>query len=127
MLATLAIGATSCVGRANEVTVSEAAPAPALAALLERLGRHAAQFEEMKRRGSFTLSGWLEELDRHGHVDGTKEMVVRVTVTPAEHLTEIVRYLEDGADKTADARKKAEKRRPRGSARSRRDARRASP
>ncbi|HVM69753.1 MAG TPA: hypothetical protein VM204_07960 [Gaiellaceae bacterium] len=53
----------------------------------------------------------MEELDRSGHVGGTKEMVVRVTATPSERLTEVVRYLEDGADKTLEARKKAEKRR----------------
>jgi hypothetical protein len=69
------------------------------------------RFEQMKRRGSYTLSGKVEELDRSGHVDGTKEMVVRVIATPAERKTEIVRYLEDGADKTDEARKKAEKRR----------------
>ncbi|MBX3213862.1 MAG: hypothetical protein KF850_17620 [Labilithrix sp.] len=97
--------------RADDASPPSAAPAPPLGPLLSRLARHAQQFEEMKRRGSFTLSGKMEELDRSGHVDGTKEMVVRVTATPAERVTEVVRYLEDGADKTAEARKKAEKRR----------------
>lgn len=95
-------------GQAAEPAV---APNDALAPLLGRLARHAAQFEEMKRRGSFTVSGRMEELDGSGHVDGTKEMVVRFTATPAERLADIVRYVEDGADKTAEARKKAEKRR----------------
>lgn len=80
-----------------------------LAPLLARASRHADQFEHMKRRGSYVLSGKMEELDRKGKVDGTKEMVVRVTATPAERLTEILKYIEDGADKTAEARTKAEK------------------
>jgi hypothetical protein len=83
----------------------------ALPPLLSRLSRHAEQFEEMKRRGSFTLSGKMEELDTSGKVDVTKEMVVRSTATPAERVTEIMKYTEDGADKTAEARQKAQKRR----------------
>jgi hypothetical protein len=82
---------------------------PALAPLLARVARHAEQFEEMKRRGSFTLNTHMDELDRGGHVDVTKDVVLRVTATPAERLTEIIKYIEDGADKTAEARKKAEK------------------
>jgi len=106
----LALVASPQVGRAGD---APAAPATtdALSPLLSRLARHAQQFEEMKRRGSFTLSGKMEELDRSGQVDGTKEMVVRSIATPAERFTEVLRYLEDGADKTAEARKKAEKRR----------------
>jgi hypothetical protein len=38
-------------------------------------------------------------------------MILRVIATPAERRTEIVKYLEDGADKTAEAREKAAKRR----------------
>jgi len=91
--------------------VADPAPSAELAPLLPRLAAHAVRFEQMKRRGSYTLSGHLEELDRSGHVDATKDMTVRVIATPAERRTEIVRYLEDGADKTAEARRKAEKRR----------------
>jgi hypothetical protein len=108
-LLALALCASPRVGLADEVPAVPSTPP--LAPLLSRLARHAAQFEEMKRRGSFTLSGRMEELDRSGHVDGMKEMVVRVIATPTERLTEVVRYLEDGADKTAEARKKASIRR----------------
>jgi hypothetical protein len=86
-----------------------AVESPDLQPLLAKLAQHAERFEQMKRRGSYTLSGKVEELDGSGHVDGTKEMVVRVIATPAERKTEIVRYVEDGADKTDEARKKAEK------------------
>jgi len=104
LVVALTLMATPHVGRADDAVET---PSTALAPLLSRLSRHAAQFEEMKRRGSFTLSGRMEELDRSGHVDATKEMVVRVTATPSERITEVVRYLEDGADKTAEARQKA--------------------
>ena len=105
--AALVIGAPHA-GRAEAPPV---ATSEALAPLLGRLARHATQFEEMKRRGSFTLSGRMEELDGKGQVDGTKEMVVRSTATPSERLVEVIRYVEDGTDKTAEARKKAQKRR----------------
>jgi len=105
--AVLVIGAPHA-GRAEAPPV---ATSEALAPLLGRLARHATQFEEMKRRGSFTLSGRMEELDGKGQVDGTKEMVVRSTATPSERLVEVIRYVEDGTDKTAEARKKAQKRR----------------
>ena len=81
-----------------------------LAPLLAGLARHAEQFEQMKKRGSYTLSGRLEQLDRSGNVDGTKEMVLRVTATPAKRLTEVIKYIEDGTDKTSEARLKEEKR-----------------
>ena len=97
------------VGRAD--APPPGASAETLAPLLGRLAQHAAQFEEMKRRGSFTVSGRMEELDNSGRVDGTKEMVVRSTATPAERFMEVVRYVEDGTDKTAEAQRKAEKRR----------------
>ncbi len=80
-----------------------------LAPLLARLARHAEQFEQMKRRASFTMSGKMEELDSKGKIDATKEMVIRSTATPTKRLNEIVRYVEDGADKTDEARKKAER------------------
>lgn len=82
-----------------------------LAPLLSRLARHAEQFEQMKRRGSFTLNAKMEELDREGRVDHTTELIARVLMTPSDRVTDIVRFAEDGTDKTAEARKKAEKRR----------------
>jgi hypothetical protein len=100
-----AAGITTGVARADDAIPASPSMAPSLEPLLSRLARHAEQFEQMKRRGSFTVSGRMEELDRSGHPEKTKEMTVRVTATPAERLTEIVRYTEDGADKTAEARR----------------------
>lgn len=102
---------TGEVGAPSIARADEAPEAASLAPLLSKLAKHADQFESMKKRGSFTMSGRMEELDSNGKVDATKEMVVKSTATPAERLTEIVRYTENGADKTDEARKKAEKRR----------------
>jgi hypothetical protein len=110
----LAAAASPFSAHAKDAAVAPTSADAALAPLLSRLARHAEQFEEMKRRGSFTMNGRMEELDRQGHVDGTKEILLRVTATPTERLTEIVKYTEDGADKTAEARQKAEKRRAEG-------------
>jgi hypothetical protein len=107
----LAAVASTDVARGDAPPPPAPSPSGELAPLLSRVARHADQFEQMKRRGSYTLSGKMEELDRSGKVDGTKEMVMRVTATPAERLTEIMKYIEDGADKTAEAKQKAEKRR----------------
>ena len=105
----LALAAMSALPSAEGAAYAEEAPDPALGPLLAKLAQHAQSFEEMKKRGSFTVNGKVEELDGKGHVDGTKEMVLRVTATPAERLTEIVRYVEDGEDKTDIARRKMAK------------------
>jgi hypothetical protein len=80
-----------------------------LAPLLERLARHAEQFEQMKRRGSYTLDGRYDELDADGHAVGAKTATLHVTATPQGPITEIVAYTEDGKDKTSEAREKARK------------------
>ncbi len=105
----LALAAVPAFSPGVRTASAEGALDPALGPLLGKLALHAQSFEEMKKRGSFTANGKIEELDGKGHVDGTKEMVLRVTATPAERLTEIVRYLEDGEDKTDMARKKMAK------------------
>jgi len=77
--------------------------------LLSRLGSYALRFEQMEKRGSFLLKGRMDELDTSGGVDGTKELVLRVTATPGERVTEILKYIEDGEDKTGEARAKQAK------------------
>jgi hypothetical protein len=73
-----------------------------LDATLDKLEQHAAQFEKMKRRASYTLTGKMERVDGSGHVAETREMTVKVNGMAAE----VVRYVEDGLDKTADERAK---------------------
>ena len=96
---------------------------PELSVLLPRVASYAMRFEEMKRRGSFTLDGRMEELDSSGHATSTKAILVRSVATPAARRNEILRYVEDGADRTAEARQKAEKRAAEGQGTKRRDLR----
>lgn len=105
MLALAAGGALARPAHADPVAAADAELAP----LLAKLAVHAQSFEEMKKRGSYTAMGKVEELDGAGHVDGTREMTLKVTATPAERLTEVVRYFEDGHDKTDEARAKMAK------------------
>lgn len=79
-----------------------AAPSRDLEATLDKLEQHAAQFEKMKRRASYTLTGKMERVDGSGNVAETREMTVKVNGMAAE----VVRYVEDGLDKTADERAK---------------------
>ncbi len=89
--------------------VFEAVPS----ALLSGLSNHAAAFEQMKMRGAFTMDGKVEEVDGDGKVSETKEMKLRVTPRPAQApLTEVLRYVENGVDKTEEAREKAANRKP---------------
>lgn len=84
---------------------------PPLAPLLSKLGAHGERIEEMKKRGSYTLSGTIEQLDGDGTVDNWKNLILRVTATgDATPKSEVVKYVEDGEDKTADAKKRAAER-----------------
>jgi hypothetical protein len=86
----------------------------ALTPLLGKLATHAERFEQMKKRASYTLSGKMDSLDVDGNVDGTKEIVVRVMPAPDdEPITDVLRYTEDGEDKTEEAREKARERKAR--------------
>jgi hypothetical protein len=96
-----------------DLPVSTAAPTTVTDSLLLGLAQHAARFEDMKRRGAFTMSGKMEEVDGDGRASDTKEIVLRSTPTPApmDRITNVLRYLENGKDKTADAQKRATERR----------------
>jgi len=92
-----------------EALPAASSSAQELSALLGRVGQHAERLQQMEKRGSFLLRGRMEELDGQGRVDGEKQLVLRVTATPSERITEILSYLEDGADKTNEARDKHKK------------------
>lgn len=110
-LAFFVLGAR-CEARA-EVAVPTAAPTAVADALLLGLAQHAERFEDMKRRGAFTMSGKMEEVDGDGHASDVKEILLRSTPTPApmDRITNVMRYLDNGKDKTAEAQKRATERR----------------
>lgn len=101
----LASAEVPAVGGAQSVA------APTLAPLLARLGSHGERIEQMKKRGSYTLAGRIEQLDGDGAVDSWKDLVLRVLATgESTPRSEVVKYVEDGEDKTAEAKEKSAKR-----------------
>ena len=112
-LAMLVLGAPYAVRADAPVEGAAAAPPAVPEALMTGLAHHAAQLEEMKRRGAFTMTGRMEELDGDGHTSDDKQIQLRSTPTPTpmDRITNVIRYLENGKDKTADAQKRATERR----------------
>jgi hypothetical protein len=91
-----------------------AAPSPAHAAapapeIMARLAAYGANFEAMRTHASYTVEGQMETLDRDGKPDSVKQMKARVEADGINVKFVVLRYLEDGEDKTADAQKQAAK------------------
>jgi len=80
-----------------------------LAALLPKLSAWSARFEAMLDRATFTMSGHTEEVDGDGHASDRKEGVFRINARGPRAHVEVIRYTEDGEDKTAKAREKVKK------------------
>jgi hypothetical protein len=108
MLCAAAAAVTPTIAHADDPPVASIDDA-----LLKGLAKHATRVEDMKARGEFTLSGKMEALDGNGHPTETKELVMRSTPTstPHDRVVKVVRYVEDGKDKTAEAQTKADERR----------------
>ncbi|MDB4941850.1 MAG: hypothetical protein JWP97_1384 [Labilithrix sp.] len=81
--------------------------------LMLAAGQHAQRFEDMKRRGAFTMAGKVEQVDGDGSVSDAKEILVRSIPTPApmDRITNVIHYTENGKDKTAEAQQRATERR----------------
>ncbi len=106
--------ADGAIADAPAATAPEARPSNAVPdALMAGLAKHAARFEEMKKRGAFTMSGRMEEVDGDGKASDWKEIQLRSTPTPLpmDRITNVIRYLDNGKDETADAQKRANERR----------------
>jgi len=87
------------------------APAPAAAQapatdLLARLGAYAQRFETLRTHASYAVEGRLESLDGNGHADSVKEMKAHVDFDGHALHFSILKYLEDGQDKTDEAKRK---------------------
>jgi hypothetical protein len=104
-IAALADGAAPAAPVASSSAVPEA--------LMSGLALHAARVEEMKRRGAFTMAGQLEALNGDGNAKERKEIVLRSTPTrmPMDRIIKVIRYTEDGKDKTFDMQVRATERR----------------
>jgi len=87
-------------------------PAPELMA---RLAASATHIEAMRTRVNYTIDGRLESLDGEGQTDSVKELLARVDADGKNTKLVVLKYVEDGEDKTSEgqktARDTAEKRR----------------
>lgn len=115
LLAAMLLGVPA-ESRADDMAKAPPAAAPAQtisSELMAGLAQHAARFEEMKRRGAFTMTGRMEEVDGDGLASDTREIQLRSTPTPApmDRITKVIRYTENGKDKTEDAQRRATERR----------------
>ncbi len=75
--------------------------------LLAKLADYANRFEQQRTHASFAVEGRLDELDSDGKTDGTKELWGHVDADGHDARLTVIRYLEDGKDKTDDAVKEA--------------------
>ncbi len=99
----LAFAAVSAAPRA----AAAATPAPEL---MGRLAAYASHYEAMRYRASYVLEGRLERVDGDGNADNVKEMNARIVADGKDAHLSVLRYVEDGEDKTDEARTKAQKR-----------------
>jgi hypothetical protein len=88
---------------------SAGASAPA-ADLMAKLASYGADFESLRTRASYTIDGQMETLDRDGNADSVKQMKARVEADGINVKFVVLRFIEDGEDKTGDAQKQAQKR-----------------
>lgn len=76
--------------------------------MLQKLAASATRVEALLREGTYTISGHVESVGRGGGVADTKDGVFRVLSDALGPKVEVVQYVEDGTDKTDEAKKKAE-------------------
>jgi len=77
---------------------------------MTRLADYAARLDSMRTHASYSVDGQLETLDRGGRPDSLKTMTARVDADGTTSRLNVIRYTEDGEDKTDDAQKKARER-----------------
>jgi hypothetical protein len=113
LLGVAAVGLALALLPSGVAAADEPAPAVVSDALMSGLAQHAQNVEDMKARGAFTFSGRMEMLDDAGKATEVKEMTMRSTPTgaPRDRIVKVMKYLEDGRDKTAEAQAKADARR----------------
>lgn len=101
VLATLVLSSALSSARADEVSMN---------VLLERAARWAARLDEMVKRSSMRVEGYIESVDRSGQVRDRRSGIFRMhrPGTQYSHV-EVYRYIEDGEDQTKEARENVAK------------------
>lgn len=78
-----------------------------LAIVLPKLASTSARLEELLKKASFTVTGHMESIGGDGSVSEPKDGVFKIVSDGTKQRFEVVRVVEDGQDKTEEARKKA--------------------
>ena len=79
---------------------------PPSADLMARLEVHAAAFETLKRHASYVIGGMLQTIAADDVTDSTRTMRALVTANGDHTHVNVLRYTENGVDKTDEARTK---------------------
>jgi hypothetical protein len=104
-VATAALAVVAVIALALAASSAHAdAPSPEL---MTKLAAYAAQFEAQGNRASYTVEGRMDLLDSDGKVDSYKEAKAHVDANGGDPRVTVIRFVEDGKDKTADAAAKA--------------------
>jgi len=85
--------------------LARAEPPPA--DLMAKLAVQAEAFEQLRNHASFSISAELRELDDEGKTTSTKTAVARIEADGHATHTVVLKYTEDGKDKTADGQEQA--------------------
>jgi hypothetical protein len=75
--------------------------------LMDRLAAYGARLDSMRTHASYRFDGELSTVDRAGNTDSIKELVGRMDTDGRTSTMTVLRYTEDGEDKTQEAQKKA--------------------
>jgi hypothetical protein len=81
-------------------------PAPDL---MRRLGAYAVRFETIRTHASYAVEGKLESIDGSNRIDSRKSMKAHVDADGHNVKFSILQYMEDGQDKTGEAKDKQKK------------------
>jgi hypothetical protein len=75
--------------------------------LMAKLGAYAARFDQQRTHASYAVTGHLDVLDGDGKVDETKDLVGHVEADGQRARLTVIRYVDDGKDKTEEGIKEA--------------------
>jgi hypothetical protein len=81
--------------------------APPSPELMAKLGEYAVRFERQRTHASYAVSGHMDMLDSDGAVDETKDLVGHVEADGQRARLTVIRYTEDGKDKTEEGIKES--------------------
>jgi hypothetical protein len=98
-----AFGVAVALGPGFVPTARAEPPSPELMA---KLTAYADTFQAMRTRASVTISGTLHVCDGAGNVQSTTTMTVRAEGHPNYSKFHVLQYVEDGVDKTEEAKHK---------------------